>query len=37
MKGMKSLKGLGQNRKDIHHEGHEEREGVKIQQKTFSP
>jgi hypothetical protein len=26
MKNMKSLKGLGQNRKGIYHEGHEEHE-----------
>jgi len=34
---MKRLKGLGQNRKGIYHEGHEELEGIKKQQKSFSP
>ena len=35
MKGMKRLKGLGQNRKDIHHEGHEALEGAKNCKRLF--
>jgi hypothetical protein len=35
MKGMKRLKGLGQNRKGIYHEGHEEHEEENNSKRIF--
>jgi len=36
MKNMKRLKGLGQNRKGVHHKGHEAREEEKTAKEFFT-